>query len=71
MIAANVKTEEKLMNEGWQYSHTATVNRYEPAGSVSKMQTRKGFEFCRVHVGKTVGKHCWQITYVYYRQIAE
>lgn len=60
-------TIEKLMDQGWKVSHTATVNRYRYAGTVSPMQSKDGMEFCRVHHGKCVGKYTYQITTVMYR----
>lgn len=68
-IAANIATEERLTAAGWEYSHTATVNFYSPAGTVTDMQTRKGYEYCRVHCGRCVGRNCYQITYVYRRPL--
>ena len=68
-IAANIATEVRLTAAGWEYDHTATCSIYSPAGSVTAMQTRNGYEYCRVHCGRCVGRHCYQITYVYRRAL--
>lgn len=43
----------KLVNDGWTLSHTATVSKYRYSGVISSMRRHNGFEFCRVHTGKT------------------
>ena len=63
------KTIEKLIDQGWKISHDATVNRYKFAGSISPMKPKKGNEYCRVHHGKNIGSHSWQITTVLYRKL--
>jgi hypothetical protein len=57
-------TIAELVDQGWTISHSALCATYRYAGSVSAMQTRKGREYCRVHHGKTVGVHTWQVTTV-------
>ena len=47
------QTIERLEAAGWIYSHTATVRNYRYSGTVSNMQSRGGYEFCRVHIGKS------------------
>lgn len=66
---AGDKTIARLIDEGWTVSHTATVNRYMFAGTVSPMRNRGGREWCRVHHGRCVGRRSWQITTVLYRAI--
>lgn len=61
---------EELEKQGWEFSHVATVNRYRPAGTVSPMKSVGGYEYCRIHRGKTVGRHTYQLTYVMRRKIA-
>ncbi len=61
---------EKLIDAGWTVSHSATVNRYRYAGTVSPMERRNGREWCRVHHGRCVGKRSWQVTTVLYRAVA-
>lgn len=61
-------TFEKLIDEGWSLSHTATVNEYRTAGTVSPMKSRNGFDYCRIHHGKTVTNHSYQITTVMKRK---
>lgn len=61
---------DELIEQGWEFSHVATVNRYRYAGSVSCMKSKNGYDYCRVHRGKTVGRHCYQLTYVMRRKIA-
>ncbi len=67
--AAHVITMEKLEKQGWIFDHEALVNRYHYAGSVSLMKSRKGFDFCRVHAGKSVGERSYQYTYVMKRPV--
>lgn len=61
---AGDQTVDKLIDEGWTVSHTATVRRYMPAGTVSPMCSKDGNDYCRVHHGQTVGRHTYQITTV-------
>ena len=68
---AGEKTIETLIDQGWKISHSATVNRYQYAGTISKMKPKNGNEYCRVHHGKCVGSHSWQITTVLYRKLEE
>ena len=50
-------TRERLEAEGWYFDRYATSRGYRPAGTVSEMATRKGFEYCRIHEGKCCGKN--------------
>lgn len=58
----------KLMSEGWSISHTATYNGYRSAGVISSMKSHDGYEYCRVHEGKSVGKAKYQLTTVMKRR---
>ena len=67
MTKAEKKIEE-LKEQGWKFDHTATVKDYRSAGSVSSMVSKNGFDYCRVHEGKCVGKGKYQLTTVMYRK---
>ncbi len=67
--AAHEITMEQLENEKWEFDHVATVKWYKYAGSVFPMKPHNGYEYCRVHSGKCVGKHSYQITYVMKRKM--
>ena len=67
--SAGDQTISKLIEEGWRVSHSALVSRYRYAGTVSEMRPRNGRQYCRVHHGRCVGNHTWQITTVMYRDI--
>lgn len=60
----------KLEGQGWQYSHKAAHRGYKSAGSISEMQRRNGYDFCRVHLGRNVTKDChlYQVTVVMRRE---
>ena len=62
-------TIKRLIEEGWTVSHEATVSSYKFAGTVSSMKPRGGYEFCRVHHGKKVVNHSYQITTVMKRDL--
>lgn len=62
--AKHIEVVDRLENEGWRFDHTALVNRYRYAGTVTPMQTRKGMEYCRVHHGECVGHRSYQVTTV-------
>lgn len=66
---AGEKAIERLEAQGWECSHDATCNRYQFAGTVSEMRTRGGYEYCRVHHGKSVGRWCYQLTTVMRRPV--
>lgn len=59
-------TIETLKKNGWEYDHEATAYGYRPAGTVTPMQARDGFQLVRVHHGKTVtkGLYGYQVTTV-------
>lgn len=61
--------EANLIENGWEFSHEATVHKYVASGTVSPMRPVGGFEWCRVHTGKSVGKHGVQVTRVYKREL--
>lgn len=61
---------DEMIEQGWEFSHVATVNHYRPAGTVSSMKSVGDYEYCRIHRGKTVGRHTYQLTYVMRRKIA-
>ena len=61
--------EESLTENGWEFSHEATVHKYQASGTVSPMRPVGGYEWCRVHTGKSVGKHSVQVTRVYKREL--
>ena len=65
-----ITKREELEKQGWEFSHTATVNRYRFAGTVSTMKSKNGYEYCRIHCGKCVSQRCYQMTYVMRRKIA-
>ena len=69
--AAHIETEKRLEEAGWTYSHEALINDYRSAGTVSEMQSRNGYKYCRVHCGKCVTRWCYQITHVYKRPISQ
>ena len=73
--AADV-TASRLIDEGWTLDHSALYPGYIYAGSVSTMQTRRGYEYCRVHAGRCknvrIGRGYWkamQVTEVYRRPV--
>ena len=55
------KTLAELIRQGWEFDHEASCRTYRAAGSVSPMKPRNGFEFCRVHHGRSV--HARRFTY--------
>lgn len=63
------EVESEMINDGWEFSHEATVNLYESSGTVKPMRKQGGFEWCRVYTGKHVGKHSVQVTHVYKRRL--
>lgn len=60
---------EKLREAGWEYVHDTLVYVYRPAGTVSSMCSRMGYEYCRVHHGRVVGQHTHQLTSVMRRKL--
>ena len=66
-------TIDKLLQDGWEVSHTALHPTYRTAGTVSPMQTRKGVDYCRVHHGKSVPAHgySYQLTTVMCKRVDE
>ena len=65
------KTRAELIAQGWEFDHTAAVKDYRPAGTVSPMKSRNGFEYCRVRHGRSVHvrEFIYQITDVMRRAI--
>ena len=65
------KMRTELIAQGWEFDHEATWKTYRCAGSVSPMKSRNGFEYCRVHHGRSVhvGEFIYQITDVMRRAI--
>lgn len=51
------KTFEELKAQGWSLSHHALHPGYHPAGLTEPMQTRNGFEYIRIFVGRSVTSH--------------
>lgn len=76
-ITAGDKTVNRLIDEGWNVSHSATTLQYKYAGVVSTMRSRNGKEYCRVHQGKTVNMRAYghmftfQMTTVMCREITK
>ena len=64
-------TEAKLEKEGWTYDRTATSRGYKAAGSIDEMQSRGGYEYCRVYTSECKGKDKYQLTHIYKRQLAD
>lgn len=59
------KTYLKLKDEGWTFVHEAAYHGYKSAGTISPMNSKGGFEYCRIHQGKSVGSsHKYQLTTV-------
>lgn len=65
------KAYNELIAQGWEFDHTAAARVYRPAGTVSPMKSRNGFEYCRVHHGRSVHdrRFTYQITDVMRRSI--
>ena len=57
MKAKHEITLEKLEKDGWTIDHSALCSYYRYAGSISEMASRRGREYCRLHVGKCVGRY--------------
>ena len=64
-------TINRLIDDGWTISHTATHTSYLPAGTITPMQTRKGVDYCRVHHGKSARAHgfSYQVTTVMCKRV--
>lgn len=65
------KTASKLEMQGWEYDHRALVKAYKYAGTVDKMISKDGYDYCRVytsecHMGK--GGLTFQVSWVYRRE---
>lgn len=61
--------EERLMAEGWIYDRSAMQRGYKAAGTVEDMATRKGVKYCRVYTSTCAGRHKYQLTYVYRKEV--
>lgn len=63
------ETCNRLKAEGWEFDHEATCRDYKSAGSISYMKDKNGYEYCRVHHGKSCGRRKeYQITSVMRRK---
>lgn len=68
-MRANDITEEKLVKDGWIYSHTAMCRGYHHAGEIDSMKDKDGFHFCRVYTSTCKGRAKYQMSYVYKKAI--
>ena len=70
------ESEKQLRELGYEYSHQALTKDCKRSGTISEMRPRSGYEYKRVHTGKSInimisGEY-WirtQKTYVYRRPI--
>ena len=51
-ITAADRSVNQLIDEGWTIDRYSLYNGYRYSGTISPMQTRKGYEYCRVHHGR-------------------
>lgn len=60
-------TCQRLESEGWQFDRQVTYKGYEAAGDVTPMRCRGYYDYVRVHTGRSVCMHKYQVTLVYRR----